>query len=292
MSRANQAAINRRAGGQQQMAPPQMQQRQTVGISSQQMMQQQRPPQQQQMHPPNPPYNARPAPGQGPMKSFGYQETSYQEPVAQQQMPKKGKISISDAIALTTLRLGRVEQIIDKWQNNGEQPRGDLNQDGNISSMPVVDQTVLLSILSRIENLEKKPSVTTQQQTQNIDTKQFDERFEGLKQEITLLKKSIGNISQEIMQIKENAMKLQMFTMETNQKLVGAIMNQPVLQTTQQYISQPIYEDLGNEIIGGDTIIDNTCINDFDYSHQEEVSMDLKEFVKNELTEETISEGI
>lgn len=282
MSRANQSAINRRAGGQQQ-GPPQMQQRQTVGISSQQMMQQQSrgPPQINQA---NSPYHQ---PGQGPMKSFGYQEP-YQEPMPPQP-PKKGKISIADAIALTTLRLGRVEQIIDKWQHDGHPARGDLNHDSSVSTEPVIDQSVLMSIISRIENLEKRPVAAPVSTPQAIDTRQFDDKLESLKQEIGLLKKSMSNITQEITQIKENAMKLQMFTMETNQKLIGAVINQPTMQSQPfQRLVTPIYENLGNSVDLNEVTVDNTSIID---ENNVEVSMDLKDFIKNELMSEPVLEG-
>ncbi len=275
MSRANQSAINRRAGGQQQQMPPPPpgQQRQSMGIPSQQMMQQQR---QQQMAPG---YVNKQVPGQGPVKSVSYQEPMQQPQMNSSHPARKGKITVSDAIALTTLRLGRVEQIIEQWQNEGHQPRGDLNPDGNIAE-PNVDSSVIMSIISRIENLEKRPLTTT---GVAFDIRPTDEKIEGLKQEVLMLKKMMSGISQEISQIKDNASKLQMFTMETNQKLISAVMSQPQPQPQPQPITSFVTPSL--ETHEEEMYIDNSCLNsDFNYSPD---INDLKEYIKNELVDST-----
>ena len=80
----------------------------------------------------------------------------------QQQMPQQGaspftKLSISDAIGLVTLRLGRVEQFIIDFEN-GEIEGHDNNSGG--SSIPenskIVDNSVLTTIVNRLDALEKK----------------------------------------------------------------------------------------------------------------------------------------
>jgi hypothetical protein len=67
------------------------------------------------------------------------------------------KLTVSDAIGLVTLRLGRVEQfIIDLQEQEGE---GEL---GTKSSIPantkLVDNSVLNNIINRLDSLEKKES--------------------------------------------------------------------------------------------------------------------------------------
>jgi len=79
----------------------------------------------------------------------------------QQQMPKGAspftKLSISDAIGLVTLRLGRVEQFILDFEN-GEIEGHHPNSGG--SSIPenskIVDNSVLTTIVNRLDALEKK----------------------------------------------------------------------------------------------------------------------------------------
>ena len=67
------------------------------------------------------------------------------------------KISVSDAIGLITLRLGKAEQFLIDLQNDG----GGLS-----SSLPentqLVDSSVLMSIINRLDSIEKKEQQTTQ----------------------------------------------------------------------------------------------------------------------------------
>lgn len=76
----------------------------------------------------------------------------------QQQQQQGGlpftKLTISDAIGLVTLRLGRVEQFIIDFEN------GELKTHNTNSSVPensrVVDNSVLTTIVNRLDALEKK----------------------------------------------------------------------------------------------------------------------------------------
>ena len=81
----------------------------------------------------------------------------------QQQMPQQGaspftKLSISDAIGLVTLRLGRVEQFIIDFENG--EIEGHHSNSGGGSSIPenskIVDNSVLTTIVNRLDALEKK----------------------------------------------------------------------------------------------------------------------------------------
>ncbi len=80
----------------------------------------------------------------------------------QQQMPKGGspftKLSISDAIGLVTLRLGRVEQFILDFENG--EIEGHHPNSGGGTSIPenskIVDNSVLTTIVNRLDALEKK----------------------------------------------------------------------------------------------------------------------------------------
>ena len=62
------------------------------------------------------------------------------------------KLTISDAIGLVTLRLGRIEQFVMEVQENG--------LDSSSSNIPenskLVDNSVLTSIINRLDSLEKK----------------------------------------------------------------------------------------------------------------------------------------
>jgi len=77
----------------------------------------------------------------------------------QQQMSQQGaspftKLSISDAIGLVTLRLGRVEQFIIDFENG--EIEGHDNNSGVPENSKIVDNSVLTTIVNRLDALEKK----------------------------------------------------------------------------------------------------------------------------------------
>jgi hypothetical protein len=105
----------------------------------------------QQQMPPPPSNNVRIA--KAPMQ----QQQQQQQQMSQQGAPPFTKLSISDAIGLVTLRLGRVEQFIIDFEN-GEIEGHDNNSGG--SSIPenskIVDNSVLTTIVNRLDALEKR----------------------------------------------------------------------------------------------------------------------------------------
>ena len=169
----------------------------------------------------------------------------------QQQQPQMNpRLSISDAIALITLRLGRVENLIQNMPVDS--PNGsNLEQDEN---MRMVDVTVFENIVSRLDNLEKGHKFILdkhqQQQLQNQQQQlQNQQQINSLKlssttqssttqssytptiidskseEKITKLNDSVDVLKAEINQVKDLLMKLQSFTMETNQKLSDIVFN-------------------------------------------------------------------
>ena len=101
----------------------------------------------QQQMPPQPPNNVRVA--KAPMQQ-------------QQQMPQKNaspftKLTISDAIGLVTLRLGRVEQFIIDFENGELQSHHPNSGGSNIpENSKIVDNSVLTTIINRLDALEKR----------------------------------------------------------------------------------------------------------------------------------------
>ncbi len=85
------------------------------------------------------------------------QQKFQQEPEPQQQSQNKlgfNKISISDAIGLVTLRLGRVEQYIIDIEHEKDMNSSSSNISGNSSN--TIDTTILNNIINRLDSLEKK----------------------------------------------------------------------------------------------------------------------------------------
>jgi hypothetical protein len=73
------------------------------------------------------------------------------------------KLSVSDAIGLITLRLGRVEQFIIEAEHNGG-----LNSGTGIpDNAHLVDKSVINSIVNRLDSLEKKEKESSNNQQTN-----------------------------------------------------------------------------------------------------------------------------
>ena len=104
------------------------------------------PPQQQQAQ--------RPGTSISSAKAFSQQQQQPPQKPPQQQNYSQpgGKISISDAIGLITIRLGRVELYLN--QNHEE---GGINMNSNIpDNAQLVDKSVITNIISRIDSVEKR----------------------------------------------------------------------------------------------------------------------------------------
>jgi hypothetical protein len=126
----------------------------------------------------------------------------------QQQMSQQGaspftKLSISDAIGLVTLRLGRVEQFIIDFENG--EIEGHHSNSGGGSSIPenskIVDNSVLTTIVNRLDALEKK---------------------EGSSSITSSITSSIASLEKEMKEAKDLLshllFKYELFTKETNEK--------------------------------------------------------------------------
>lgn len=231
-------------------------------------------------------------------------------PDSQQQPLMNPKLSVSDAIALITLRLGRVETIVSNLPN---EPRGD--GEGGVQmydeNMRMVDQNVFNSIVTRLDTLEKNQKLLIEKQkavpvTQNTTavapTKQVvqetiikdisDEKIEPIRESIELLKDDIS-------ELKELLMKLQSFTMETNKKLTDIVFDDNIPQMFNNSFmfhgasmmgGQPFKEDGNDEMIVLENI-DDECIGD-EIACENLKSSNLKELIKQELLNEEVVEGL
>ena len=76
------------------------------------------------------------------------------------------KLTISDAIGLITLRLGRVEQFVIDYEN------GEISTNGAVGGIPensrIIDNSVLTSMINRLDSLEKRePSSSSSSSVNN-----------------------------------------------------------------------------------------------------------------------------
>ena len=143
----------------------------------------------------------------------------------QQQMPPNGspfsKLSISDAIGLITLRLGRVEQFIIDFEN-GEIANSSHSGVGNIpENSKIVDNSVLTTIINRLDSLEKREGSNSS----SISNEQVVKMEKDLKDTKDLLSHLL--------------FKLELFTKETNEKFgdfEGAILEIEKNMVMEQFV--------------------------------------------------------
>ena len=188
-------------------------------------------------------------------------------PPGQQQMQQHAqpKLSISDAIGLITLRLGRMEQIVQTIQTNPNDPTSISEGDEN---SVLVDKQVFDNIVKRLDTIEQKQKTivtaplaaaanTPTLSMQNLVTIQKHDTFvKDIAKELKEMKELINKpctLTNEIAEMKEMLLKLQTFTMETNSKLVNVIFSD---SPQFEFLEENQEEDQGivdsNEIIMDD----------------------------------------
>ena len=295
-SRSLAAARARRAG---ENAPPVSGNRPVTSIGSQAAFAQPMPP-----HPNNvrtaramqPPPQANQFARQPPPQ---YQQF-YEQQQQQQQQSQNGipfqKLSISDAIGLITLRLGRVEQWI---LETDDETQSKHNNSSNSMEIPdnhkVIDNSVLSSIINRLDSLEKNmgPSSSSSDEFNklNEEVKLLTEQFKRMgddvsKHTIELAKNTeqVFRFNRELTEtkdiLKSFMVKYDMFTQETTQnfsdyELALADLEKRLPVETEQ-VEGTNQEQLNeNEQIG-------TSINDID-SENIIMTVDLKNMIKQEL---------
>jgi hypothetical protein len=138
------------------------------------------------------------------------------------------KLSFSDAIALITIRLGRVETFINNLPPLDQLEQvSSTSQPENNENMKIVDEAVFKNIVSRLDKLEQ--TNVTQIQTQqapsvnNNDIQLFKDEINTFKDEVNNNQQNIISLKEEINELKNIILQLQSYTMNTNQKLCDII---------------------------------------------------------------------
>jgi hypothetical protein len=201
-SRSIAAARARRAGEQ---APPMSGTRPGTSIGSHAAF---APQMQQQQYQQQPPPNVRVSRGQPPMPPQMQQQMQQQMSSQMQQPTANGlpfsKLSISDAIGLITLRLGRVEQFIIDVEN-GESNLNVSHHELSSSSIPenskVIDTSVLTNIVTRLDSLEKRESTPINSEL------------------VTKINEEIASISLQVKKLNEDIVKSNTLASQNNEKI-------------------------------------------------------------------------
>jgi hypothetical protein len=130
------------------------------------------------------------------------QQQMQQQPQQSNGLPFS-KLSISDAIGLITLRLGRVEQFIIDCENGEQSINGSMHESSSIhEKSSVIDTSVLNNIVSRLDSLEKREPLSTGNA----------ENMLKISDEIDIIKKQFIKLNEDI--IKNN-----LLTSQHNEKL-------------------------------------------------------------------------
>lgn len=187
------------------------------------------------------------------------------------------KLSVSDAFALVTLRLGKVELFINKLQSEGI-----LDANNNIVGEKInttsnnFDDTILQNIITRLDGLDKK--------TISNDLNQK-------------LQSQFNFLNDEVKETKNMMMRLQSFIMDISQKLNGFISSQESINSNQESINEEFFDlrdnfENSNKVLleTVETIPDgniNSSLEEFNEEAREKIE-DETDLNVSELTEEKL----
>jgi hypothetical protein len=305
-SRSLAAARAKRAG---ENAPPVSGNRPITSIGSQAAFAQQMPPGVGYNMPP-PPNNVRTArsmqnPGApAPVKQTPQQYQQFYDKQHQQQSQNGlpfSKLSISDAIGLITLRLGRVEQwIIETDQEDGSRQFGTGDTSGIPDNHRVIDSSVLTSIINRLDSVEKNGPGSISVSTSSEEVKKLIEDVNTLTEQFKRMGDDVAKHTIELAKNTEQVFRFNRELTETKDILKSFMVKYDMFaqQTTQNFSDYelalsdlekrlPAELDNSEENLGeqeGTQI--GTSINDIDTTDGENIimSVDLKNLIKQELS--------
>lgn len=132
------------------------------------------------------------------------------KPYQPQQSSIENKLSVSDAFALVTIRLGRLELLVQKWQAAGVNPGSGAGTTAP-SSTDTNNNTLVKSLVSRMDDLERDVKA-------GVSSAEFDD-------ELTILSNQYAQLQTELREAKDTIFKLQMMTLDTSQKIMNMMMS-------------------------------------------------------------------
>ena len=247
---------------------------------SQQQFQQQQPQQFQQQQPPR-------------QQSTSFQQVKQSQQQAQSSQPFS-KLSISDAVGLITLRLGRIEQWVIESEHNDEPSN---NSNSNSTNLPdnskIIDNSVFLSIIDRLDTIEKDKTSATPGTSESVAklTEEFTKISEQLnkvcdesnKQILTISKhtEQLFRFERELVETKDILktfmLKYDSFVAESNERFSDYEVAMTELEKSIQIESAPL------------AVVEGTTINDIDVTETYNVGEDLKNMVEQELSSSSSS---
>ena len=239
--------------------------------------------------------NVRVSRQQQPQQQYN-QNNAYQQ-VQQSQVQGTlpfSKLSISDAIGLITLRLGRIEQwVIESVNENENEGDNEKNQNTVLSeNNKVIDNSILTSIVNRLDSIEKKENGTVD--NENVfklleDVNKLSQQISKSDDEIAKYNLIINRHTEQLFKferelietkdiLKTFMMKYDLFTQETNDKFSDY---ETAISELEKNI-QPLNEETTENIIDNKDIF---LKEDTENNDNIIMSVDLKKIIKQELSE-------
>jgi hypothetical protein len=203
----------------------------------------------------------------------------------------EGKITVGNAIALITLRLGRLEEFMNKYHLDLANGEGNSGSSGNSINTNVnnkssgVDDSVIRNIMTRLELIE-----SDRQKQQHQIVRQTPVQAPAQPQAVVTnndslvnsLRDEIANVRDELRETKDLLLKLQSFTMETNQKLVDIMFQDMNSAIDIQQLED--FDDADANIDSGmDESIDISISADEQIETSHSDNINLKDLINKEL---------
>jgi hypothetical protein len=268
---------------------------------------------------PPPPNNVRiaKAPLQPKMPPQQQQQAQYaqnhymNEPPQNQNGLPFSKLTISDAVGLITLRLGRVEQYMIDLEN--EKSNADESESHSHSNIPensrIIDTSVLTNIVNRLDSLEKRePATVNVANNESIEkmtkvSEEFtalSEQFKRLGDEVTKHNLSISKHTEQLYRferelvetkdiLKTFMIKYDMFAKEINEKFTDYECALGDIESNVQNLTlnnaATVVDESGEQLVSENASNNGaeTEENDNDKDNTVFMSVDLKNIIKNEL---------
>jgi len=228
------------------------------------------------------------------------QSASYQQVQNSQQQEKKAlpftKLSISDAIGLITLRLGRVEQWVIDTEIENEENGGNTSSLNLPENSKIIDSSVLTNIINRLDSIEKRePGTSNPEEISNLTesvtklTEQIGKIVEeGNKQSLAIAKhtEQLFKFDRDLVETKDLLktfmIKYDMFANDTNNKFADYEFALSELEKNFQSVEETHVESSTVDEVDGSQ---GTSINDIDTTDASNtiMSVDLKNIIKQEL---------
>ena len=163
------------------------------------------------------------------------------------------KLSVSDAIALITIRLGRVETFINQLPPLDQLESFSSSQtEESGNNMSLINDNVFQSIVKRLEQLEKHISLYEGNVKKILSLEQKINLLEEINSQsktidTTGIDDKITSLNTQIDQLKDTVLSLQTYTMNTNTKLIELIIeNTEINENENEEDNEDITKHLEN----------------------------------------------